>query len=119
MENINELNEDGFRQEVLNADLPVLVDFYAPWCGPCKMIAPLLEQFAVEFQGRIKFVKVNVDHAPGLAGNYGISGVPTLAIFRDGQLADMMVGFRGTNAFRSWLDAAATKPAAVVNGGLP
>jgi thioredoxin 1 len=114
-----ELNEDGFRQEVLNTDLPVLVDFYAPWCGLCKMVAPVLEQFASEFQGRIKFVKVNVDDASGLAGDYGITGVPTLAIFREGQLADRMVGFRGTNAFRSWLEAAATRPATVVGKGLP
>ncbi len=114
-----ELNEDGFTPEVLNADLPVLVDFYAPWCGPCKMIAPLLEQYAAEFQGRIKFVKVNVDDAPGLAAGYGISGVPTLAIFRHGQLADRMVGFRGANAFRSWLEAAASPPAAVANPARP
>ncbi len=105
MGNIIELNETGFEQEVLKADLPVLVDFYAPWCGPCKMIAPLLEQLAVEFQGRIKFAKANVDDAPGLAAHYDISGVPTLALFRDGQLADRMVGFRGTAAFRSWLEA--------------
>ncbi len=104
-----ELTEDSFEQEVLNAGFPVLVDFYAPWCGPCKMIAPLLEQLAVEFQGRIKFSKLNVDEAPGLAGNYDISGVPTLAIFRDGQLVDRMVGFRGANAFKAWLEVAAAQ----------
>ncbi len=119
MGNIIELNETGFEQEVLKADLPVLVDFYAPWCGPCKMIAPLLEQLAVEFQGRIKFAKVNVDDAPGLTAHFDISGVPTLAIFRDGQLADRMVGFRGANAFKSWLGAATARSGAVLDRSLP
>lgn len=109
MGKIIELSEDSFEQEVLKAELPVLVDFYARWCGPCKMIAPLLEQLAAEFQGRIEFTMLNVDEAPNLAGTYEISGVPTLAIFRGGQLADRMVGFRGTNAFKSWLDAAAAE----------
>lgn len=111
MGKIIELSEDSFEQEVIQAELPVLVDFYAPWCGPCKAIAPLLEQFAVEFQGRIKFAKLNVDEAPSLSGNHEISGVPTLAIFRNGQLAEKMVGFRGTNAFKSWLEAATAEPA--------
>lgn len=118
MGKIIELSEDSFEQEVLKASLPVLVDFYAPWCGPCKMIAPLLEQLAVEFQGRIKFAKVNVDDAPGLAANFGISGVPTLALFRDGQLADQMVGFRGTTAFRAWLEAGTARPGAVLDRSL-
>ncbi len=109
MGNVIELNKDGFEREVLKAELPVLVDFYAPWCGPCKMIAPLLEQLAAEFRGRVKFTKLNVDDAPALAGSYDISGVPTLAIFKDGQLADKMVGFRGTSAFKSWLEAAAAE----------
>ncbi len=109
MGKIVELSEESFEPEVLKAELPVLVDFYAPWCGPCKMIAPLLEQLAAEFQGRIKFTKLNVDDAPSLAGNYEVSGVPTLAIFRGGQLADRMVGFRGTNAFKAWLEVAAAE----------
>ena len=113
MGKIVELSEDSFQREVLQAELPVLVDFYAPWCGPCKMIAPLLEQLAAEFQGRIKFTKLNVDEAPNLAGNYEISGVPTLVIFRGGKLADRMVGFRGTNAFKSWLQGAAAEPSRI------
>ncbi len=118
MGKIIELSEDSFEQEVLKASLPVLVDFYAPWCGPCKMIAPLLEQLAVEFQGRTKFSKLNVDEAPGVADKYDISGVPTLAIFRDGQLVDKMVGFRGANAFKSWLEAATARSGAVLDRSL-
>ncbi len=109
MGKVTELSESSFEQEVLKAELPVLVDFYAPWCGPCKMVAPLLEQLAGEFQGRVKFAKLNVDEAPNLASAHAITGVPTLAIFRDGQLADKMVGFKGTNAFKSWLEAAAAE----------
>src|SRR5512142_444182 len=103
MGNMIELNEQNFGREALKADMPVLVDFYAPWCGPCKMIAPVLEQLAVEFQGRIKFTKLNVDDAPAIAGNYDITGVPTLAILRNGQLATKLVGFGGTQALKSWL----------------
>ena len=106
-----ELNESSFEQEVLKSDLPVLVDFYAPWCGPCKMVAPVLEQLASEFQGRVKFAKLNVDEAANLASAYAITGVPTLATFRNGQLAEKMVGFKGTNALRSLLEAAAAESA--------
>ncbi len=119
MGKIIELSEDSFEQEVLMANLPVLVDFYAPWCGPCKMIAPLLEQFTIEYEGRIKFAKLNVDEGPGLAANYDISGVPTLAIFRGGQLVDRMVGFRGTNAFKTWLENATARSGAVLDRSLP
>ena len=104
MENMIELNGERFDQEALKADMPVLVDFYAPWCGPCKMLAPLLEQLAAEFQGRIKFAKLNIDIAPDVAGTYQVTGVPTLAFFRNGHLADKMVGFRGTLALKSWIE---------------
>lgn len=123
MKNVLELDESNFEPEVLKAHVPVVVEFYAPWCGPCKMIAPLLEQLAVEFQGRIKFTKVNVDHAPGLAGRYEVSGVPTLAYFRDGQLVDRLVGFGGAKALKFWLENAVLGETAelgnVVNGRLP
>jgi len=82
MKNIIELTEDNFETEVLRATGPVLVDFYAPWCGPCMMIAPLLEQFAADFAGKVKFAKVNIDHAPALTSEYEITGVPTLMLFR-------------------------------------
>ncbi len=116
MKNIVELTEAGFEGEVLRAATPVLVDFYAPWCGPCKMLAPLLEELAIEFQGKIKFAKLNVDDAPELAGRLQITGVPTLMVFRGGKTVDAMVGFRSPKALKEWLDkAAGTAPLAPVS----
>jgi thioredoxin 1 len=86
MKNIIELTEANFEQEVLKAEGPVVVDFYAPWCGPCKMLAPLLEQLAGELAGKLKFVKLNVDEAPVLAGRYDITGVPARMLFRGGNV---------------------------------
>lgn len=87
--------------------MPVVVEFYAPCCGPCKMIAPLLEQFAGEFAGRLKFTKANVDETPVLASSFEITGVPTLMLFSGGALVDQLVGFPGPRQFKAWLDSAA------------
>jgi thioredoxin 1 len=108
MKSIVELSESTFEMEVLRADLPVVVDFYAEWCGPCKMLAPLLEQLAVELKGRIKFTKANVDNTPELAAAYQITGVPTLALFRGGEPIDAVVGLLAPKALKSWLEGAAT-----------
>jgi len=107
MKSIIELNETNFGPEVLQAAGSVLVDFYAPWCGPCKMLAPLLEQLAVEFAGKMKFAKLNVADAPELAGHFDIAGVPTLMLFRDGRPADQMVGLAPPRALKTWLEKAA------------
>jgi thioredoxin 1 len=107
MKNVIELTEERFANEVLGAELPVAVDFYAPWCGPCKMLAPLLEQVAAELQGRLKFVKVNVDDAPGLAGQYEITAVPTLVLFRGGEAVDSLAGLAPPKALWAWLEGAA------------
>jgi len=107
MKSIIEVTQSGFETEVLQASLPVVVDFYAPWCGPCKMLAPLLEQLAAEFEGRIKFIKANVDDTPELASKYQITGVPTLALFRGGQPIDALVGLVSPKALKSWLEGAA------------
>ena len=81
-----------FDQEVLKSETPVLVDFWADWCAPCKMIAPIVDELAEEFDGKVKFTKLDVDADPQIAANYGIRGIPTLLIFKDGQPADQVVG---------------------------
>jgi thioredoxin 1 len=107
MKNIIELNETNFESEVRQAAGPVLVDFYAPWCGPCKMLAPVLEQLAGEYAGKIKVAKLNVDEAPVLAGAYNITGVPTLMLFHGGQVTDRIVGLPSPRALKAALDQAA------------
>jgi thioredoxin 1 len=109
---VNEIGSDNFQAEVVNANTPVLVDFYAPWCGPCKMIAPMLDSIAGEFDGRVKVVKLNVDDASQLATQYGITSVPTLMLFKDGQVQDTMVGGASPGAIRGKLESAAGGSAA-------
>ena len=92
MSAINEVSDDTFESEVLTSDVPVLVDFWAPWCGPCKAIAPVLEEIAGEYSGRAKIVKVNVDDHQAAAGKYGVRSIPNLILFKDGQVAQQIVG---------------------------
>jgi thioredoxin 1 len=109
MKPIVELNETNFASEVLKAVGPVLVAFYASWCGPCKMLAPFLQQLAVEFTGKMKFARLNVDAAPGLAGSHDITGVPTLMLFRGGKAVDQLVGLASPPLLKMWLEKAANE----------
>ena len=89
-----QISEETFEQEVLKAELPVMVDFGATWCGPCKMIAPFVTEIANENEGKIKIGKINVDEEPELAVQFKISSIPTLMLFENGQVKDMLVGYR-------------------------
>ena len=88
------LTKQNFEAEVLQSDKPVLVDFWAPWCGPCRMLAPAVAQIAEEYADKAKVCKVNVDDEPELAARFGISGIPTVLVFKNGQLAETVVGLR-------------------------
>lgn len=93
METISELNEVNFDRALAESNGPAVIDFYALWCGPCKMIAPLLEKFALQFAGRVRFFKVNAEESPALAERFGIVSVPTLLFFANGEVRDTVVGF--------------------------
>lgn len=100
------ITEDNFVQEVQNSDLPVLIDFWAVWCGPCRMIAPTVEQLAQELDGRVKVAKVNVDEQPGLASRFGIMSIPTLALVKGDRVLHKSIGVKPKDVLKREIEAA-------------
>jgi len=109
--NVRQIQETEFEAEVLQATLPVVVDFYAPWCGPCKRLSPLLDQLAAPLTNQVKFVKVNVDQAPGLARQFEVQGVPTLIFFQDGKVVERITGLPRAGSLERRLESFASKNA--------
>ena len=97
------VDNSNFQSEVLNSAEPVVVDFWAEWCGPCKMIAPSLEEIATELAGKVKVAKLNIDENPELAAQFGVRSIPTLAMFKDGEVADIKVGALPKTALSHWI----------------
>ena len=91
-DSVLEINDDNFEAEVIKSDKLTLVDFWAPWCGPCKIIGPVLDELAGEYEGKVKFTKLNVDDNPSSASNYGVRGIPTMILFKDGEAQNQIVG---------------------------
>ncbi len=97
------LTDQNFEQEVLHADLPVLVDFWASWCGPCRMLSPVIAEIAEEYAGKVKVGKVNVDEQPNLANRYGIASIPTVMLFKNGEVVNTSLGYRPKNDLETML----------------
>jgi thioredoxin 1 len=106
MGQVTEFTDTNFETEVLNSSEPVLVDFWAPWCGPCRMIAPVVEELASEYSGSVKIGKLNIDESPRAAQNFGVNSIPTLMIFKGGQVVSTLVGVQPKTRLQQALDKA-------------
>jgi thioredoxin 1 len=99
------LKSSDFEQEVLKSQVPVVVDFYADWCGPCRLVSPIVEQLSTEYDGRVKFAKLNTDDNPEVAMKYGIMSIPTIMIFKNGQVASTVIGAGPASMYKQKIDA--------------
>jgi thioredoxin 1 len=106
MANIKDVTDATFSKDVLGSTVPVLVDFWAPWCGPCRMVSPLVEELAGDFAGKVEFVKLNTDDNPATAMSYGIRSIPTLMIFKAGQPVGQILGFRPKTEIKKHIEGA-------------
>ena len=99
------VTDDSFEQEVLNSDIPVLVDYWAEWCGPCKMIAPILEEIVADYTGKVKIAKLNIDENPNTPPKFGIRGIPTLMLFKNGEVEATKVGALSKSQLTAFIDS--------------
>ena len=105
-ENIVNINDSNFQKTVLESQKPVLVDFWATWCGPCRMVAPIIDELSKEYQDKVDFAKINVDENPMLASQYGVMSIPTLIVFKNGKPEHQVIGFKPKNELKTILDNA-------------
>src|SRR5688500_12939654 len=109
MANVPAVTSESFQSEVLESDIPVVVDFMAPWCGPCKMVAPILHRLAQEYSGRVKFVELDTDQHTDIAAQYGVQKIPNLTFFKDGEVVDQLIGFLSAAQITNGVEEVAEK----------
>ncbi|MFV0250737.1 MAG: thioredoxin [Rickettsia aeschlimannii] len=100
----NNVTDSSFKKEVLESDLPVLVDFWAEWCGPCKMLTPIIDEISKELQGKVKVLKMNIDENPNTPSEYGIRSIPTIMLFKNGEQKDTKIGLQQKNSLLDWIN---------------